>query len=327
MSSKGSCYLLHPPIICPSPSLHAMRRDASAPFNSNKADIVLRSSDDMYFRVYRCLLALASPFFDSMFDLPQPQAHSPHEEMYHGLEVIPVTENSRVLDMLLRFCYPASVDKLHPEKAADIERVLEAAVKYGMEEVEERVRRSLLEPSILEKEPLQVFAVAYRFRCEPEARAAATCLLGQPAPPANSTTLKYVSQGDLRNLAVYRAKCAQAVLALGSNLAWLQEKESYGFFKWWTNCCMCLQRADTRFLMHGAYAREWWAEYMEETLGILQETPCAAAVHQNVRKALERAAGCPFCRRKSQPYMSDFVKRFGEAVDEAIAGIPLGIPL
>ena len=304
-----------------------MRRDAAAPFNSKKADIVLRSLDDVYFRVYRCLLAFSSPFFDSLFDLPRPQVPSPHEEMYEGLEVIPVTENSRALDMLLRFCYPPTVDDPHLQDVVEVEEVLEAAVKYGMEEVEQKVRRVLLEPSILEKEPLHVFAISYRFRYESEARAAAKCLLRQPTPPADSTTLKYVSQGDLRSLAAYRTKCAQAVLALGNNLSWLQEKESYGFFKWWTNCCMCTQRADIRFLLHGAYAREWWVEYMEETLAILQETPCAVAVYQNEEKALLRAAGCAFCRRKSQPYMSDFVQRFAEAVDETVAGVSAYLPL
>lgn len=297
-----------------------MRRDAPAPFNSNKADVILRSSDDVYFRVYRCLLALASPFFDSMFDLPQPQVRNPDDEMHHGLEVIPVTENGRALEMLLRFCYPATIDDPRLENAADIEGVLEAAVKYGMEEVERGVRRTLLEPSILEREPLRIFSIAYRFRYKPEATAAATYLLCQPAP-TNWVTLENISQGDLGNLVVYRAQCARAVLALGNNLAWLQQKESYGFFRWWTNCCMCTQRANARFLMHGTYAREWWAEYMEETLAILQETPCATAVHQNVRKALERAEGCTFCRRKSQPYMSDFVQRFAEAVDEAVASV------
>ena len=50
-----------------------MRRDAAAPFDFNKADIIRRSSGDMYFCVYRCLLAFGPPFFDSMFDLPQPR--------------------------------------------------------------------------------------------------------------------------------------------------------------------------------------------------------------------------------------------------------------
>ncbi|KAG9313117.1 hypothetical protein JVU11DRAFT_6567 [Chiua virens] len=300
-----------------------MRRDAPAPFNSNKADIILRSSDDVYFQVYSCLLGFASPFFDSMFDLPQPQARNVHEEMHYGLPVIPVTESSRVLNMLLRFCYPPTVGDPHLKNAGDIEVVLEAAIKYGMEEVEERVRRTLVESSILEKEPLHVYGIAHRFRYAEETRVAATWLLRRPSPPTISAT--HARQSDLRHLATYRTKCAHAVLALGNNLAWLQQRASYGFFKWWTNCCMCTQRADTRFLMHGTYAREWWAEYMEETLAVLQETPCAAAVHQNVQKALERAGGCAFCRRKSQPYMSDFVERFAEAVNEAVAGVSASV--
>ncbi|KAN0088142.1 hypothetical protein V8E55_005199 [Tylopilus felleus] len=304
-----------------------MHRDAAAPFNSNKADIVLRSSDDVYFRVHRCLLAYASPFFDSMFDLPPPKVRSPDEEMYHGVEVITATEDSRVLDKLLRFCYPAPVDDPHLENAADIEGVLEAAVKYGMEGVEEKVRRTLLKPSIMNKELLHVFAIAHRFRYEREARAAATCFLQRPAPPEDSTTSKYISQDDLRNLAAYRTKCARAVLGLGNNLSWFQKNETYTFFRWWTNCCMCTQRADARFIMHGTFAREWLVEYMEETMAILQETPCATAVYQNARIALERAAGCASCRGKSEPHLSDFLKRFAEAVNEAVAGIPLGISL
>ena len=93
----------------------------------------------------------------------------------------------------------------------------------------------LFEPSVLEKEPLNVFAIAYRFHYEAEARTAATCLWRQPTPPAKSTTLEYISQGDLRNLSVYRNKCTYAVLAIGNNLTWFRQKESYGFPKWWTN--------------------------------------------------------------------------------------------
>ena len=122
---------------------------------------------------------------------------------------------------------------------------MEAAVKYGMEEVEWRARRTLFERSILEKEPLHVSAVAYRFRYEAEARAAVTCLLRQPTPPAKSTTLKYISQGDLRNLSVYHTKCPHAVLAIGNSLTWLQQKESHGFLEWWTNS-VCARNGQTR---------------------------------------------------------------------------------
>ncbi|KAF9240595.1 hypothetical protein BU15DRAFT_61275 [Melanogaster broomeanus] len=298
-----------------------MRREARAPFNTTKADIILRSSDNVYFRVYRCLLAFASPFFDSMFDLPRPRMHSADQEMLGGLEVIPVTECSRVLEMLLRFCYPATVDDPVMETTADIEGVLEAAVKYGMEEVEQRVRGMLLDAKFLEKEPLRVFTVAYRFRYESEAKAAAICLLSQPTPHDITWAQRYISHDDLEKLAIHRSKSAQAVQELGHNLAWLQKKHSYAFYKWWTNCCMCAQRADVRYLMHGAYAREWWAEYMDETLATLQETPCSSAAFKGVPKALQRVGDCMSCRRRSHAYLTDFARSFAEAIDEVVAGV------
>ncbi|KAF9224051.1 hypothetical protein BS17DRAFT_795615 [Gyrodon lividus] len=290
-----------------------MQRVAEAPFDTSKADIILRSSDDVYFRVYRCLLAFASPFFDAMFDLPRPHTRSADQETLDHLEVIPVTEGSRTLDMLLRFCYPATVDDPVPTAAADIEGVLEAAVKYGMEEVEQRARGILLDPRFLEKDPLRIFSIAYRFRYESEAKAAAIYLLRQPTPPLSTSALRYICHWDLHKLAVYRSRCAQAVQELGNSLTWLQRKQSYGFYKWWTNCCMCTQRADVRYLMYGTYAREWWAEYMDETLATLQETPCSLA-------ALEMVVDCTSCRRRSQAYMADFTRSFAEAVHEAVAG-------
>ncbi|KIJ65527.1 hypothetical protein HYDPIDRAFT_27528 [Hydnomerulius pinastri MD-312] len=302
-----------------------MRRDARTPFNTRRADIILRSSDNVYFRVYRCLLAFASPFFDSMFDLPRPHTRSADQELVDNLEVIPVSEGSQILDMLLRFCYPATVDDPKLETTADIEGVLEAAVKYAMEEVEQRVRRTLLDPRFLEKEPLRIFAIAYRFRFESEARAAAICLLRHPTPPNSPSALRYIDHNDLQKLAAYRSKCAQAVQALGSSLTWLQQKQSYGFYKWWTNCCMCPQRADARYLMDGTYAREWWAEYMDETLAALQETPCSSAVIKNVPKALERASDCPSCLKRAQAYVADFTRSFAQEVDRAVAAVPLGI--
>ncbi|KAF8273062.1 hypothetical protein EI94DRAFT_1564704 [Lactarius quietus] len=42
------------------------------PFDDADADIILRSSDQVDFHVYRVLLSKSSPFFKSIFSLPQP---------------------------------------------------------------------------------------------------------------------------------------------------------------------------------------------------------------------------------------------------------------
>ncbi|OBZ74922.1 hypothetical protein A0H81_05181 [Grifola frondosa] len=45
---------------------------ASSPFDRADADIILRSSDGVDFRAHKTLLALSSPLFDGMFNVPQP---------------------------------------------------------------------------------------------------------------------------------------------------------------------------------------------------------------------------------------------------------------
>ncbi|KAG6330410.1 hypothetical protein ID866_8679, partial [Astraeus odoratus] len=83
---------------------------ASPPFGHPKADAILRSSDNVDFRVFQLFLSLASPFFETLFDLPQPSEEtSADTETIDGLPVIPMSEDSKTLDALLRFCYPCTL--------------------------------------------------------------------------------------------------------------------------------------------------------------------------------------------------------------------------
>ncbi|PSR86947.1 hypothetical protein PHLCEN_2v5295 [Hermanssonia centrifuga] len=74
---------------------------AEAPFNNIQTDIILQTSDGVQFHVWSIILAEASLVFRDMFTLPQHTIQgSP------TTPVIPVTEASRILDPLLRLCYP-----------------------------------------------------------------------------------------------------------------------------------------------------------------------------------------------------------------------------
>ena len=46
------------------------RTPVKSPFDKLNADLVIRSSDNIDFRVFRSLLSFASSFFDGMFTLP-----------------------------------------------------------------------------------------------------------------------------------------------------------------------------------------------------------------------------------------------------------------
>lgn len=66
------------------------------PFDDLSADVVLRSSDGIDFRVHRIVLSLASPFFKEMFTLPQPTSEP-------EVPIIPMSESALLLDKALRF--------------------------------------------------------------------------------------------------------------------------------------------------------------------------------------------------------------------------------
>ena len=52
-------------------------RNAPAPFDDHAADLILRSSDDVDFRVHRLVLILASSTLQSLFTIPQPTSAAP----------------------------------------------------------------------------------------------------------------------------------------------------------------------------------------------------------------------------------------------------------
>ncbi|KAF8555639.1 hypothetical protein OG21DRAFT_1483687, partial [Imleria badia] len=117
---------------------------AAAPFDHEKADIILRSSDNIDFRVFKLFLSLASPFFETLFDIPQPDEENGDQEIKDGLVVIPVTEDGKTLDALLRFCYPCTLaDDPNIEVLKDAMDVLEAARKYSLDVIETKARKAI----------------------------------------------------------------------------------------------------------------------------------------------------------------------------------------
>ncbi|KAI0248804.1 hypothetical protein BJV78DRAFT_1130668 [Lactifluus subvellereus] len=136
-------------------------------FNAPDADIILRSDDArrIDFRVHRCILVTGSPFFRTMFSLPQPKCTTDE-----AVPVLEVAEPSAILDPLLRFLYPVpdpevlNLDALVP--------LMCTAVKYDMTGVIDRLRALLVSPAFLETAPVRVFAIASRFDLEEEAKLA-----------------------------------------------------------------------------------------------------------------------------------------------------------
>jgi hypothetical protein len=71
-------------------------------FHVPDANLIIRSSDFVDFRVHKPLLAMASPVFKDLQSLPQPS----DSEFVDGLHVVQLSEDSELLNSLLTVLYP-----------------------------------------------------------------------------------------------------------------------------------------------------------------------------------------------------------------------------
>ncbi|KAG9001405.1 hypothetical protein FRB90_011633, partial [Tulasnella sp. 427] len=77
-----------------------------APFHAEgKGDVILRSSNGVNYKVLRAILALASPVFDDMFEIPQGSNAPDSTEV----PIIDVSESSQVLHSMLKLFYPTPI--------------------------------------------------------------------------------------------------------------------------------------------------------------------------------------------------------------------------
>ncbi|CDO70331.1 hypothetical protein BN946_scf184843.g20 [Trametes cinnabarina] len=176
---------------------------APAPFDKPSADIILRTSDRIDFRVHSQVLTLASPFFETMLSLPQPilqrsdentkaearagadAQRSPGSSLIiaathalpgfksedPSLPIIDVSEDSTTLELLLRILYP--LPKPQMETVAALVPAVKAAQKYEMEWPLEILSERLVD---IVRNPLtapHVWAAACRTGLEDVARRAA----------------------------------------------------------------------------------------------------------------------------------------------------------
>lgn len=144
--------------------------DTHPDFSSPNADVVLRSSDDVLFRVSSDLLCHASGWFATMFTLPQ------GSNADRVTEPIPMGEPSATLSALLSIVHGRSLPPL--DQVDDLERLLASAEKYEMPMVISVVRLAFAS-RLIDIAPLRLYGIAYRMRWEAEAKDASSRTLTQ----------------------------------------------------------------------------------------------------------------------------------------------------
>ncbi|KAL4245408.1 hypothetical protein ABKN59_009507 [Abortiporus biennis] len=128
---------------------------ASEPFDATDADIILRTSDNVDFHVYKVILSVASPYFKTMFSLPQGGSRAQQDQ-----PVIDVEEDSKTIDDLLRLCYPVDDPVNLTDDFARVAKVVAAAVKYDLKEATTLMKTAL--SNFIPSVPLRVYAITCR---------------------------------------------------------------------------------------------------------------------------------------------------------------------
>ncbi|KAF8967751.1 hypothetical protein BDZ97DRAFT_1755837 [Flammula alnicola] len=300
---------------------HPSSTIAEAPFNDPKADFILRSSDGISFYVYRLLLSLVSPIFEGMFTLP---GQAP-QELYDGRPCISITDDSKKVYQLLSWCDPRCTEV--SLAFADIQLVLEMADKYGMDSVVKRVEVILLSArNIIESEPLVVYAVAIRHRCDGLARVAAKETLRIPlnkSPPIPE--MKHVSGFALQNLIRYHYECANFATSMAKDFSWIDLDNTPGLAHFTEGCsedneiCPMESREDSDWL-------SWWLKYMETCADRLDKRPTATVVQDPELLAMINAdnisdGDCENCKANGYDALISFSKFFANEIEKILSEV------
>ncbi|KAF7371384.1 hypothetical protein MSAN_00774900 [Mycena sanguinolenta] len=296
----------------------------SAPFDDLTADTVLRSCDGCHFRVHRLVLSRASPFFDTMFSLPQPAGEN-------DVPIIEVAEPGRLLDCFLRVWYPGA-DMAAIDGLDELDKIMELALaKYDMRFLARILQKHV--ETYTETSCVAVFALACRYGWRDVAKAAARQSLKLDFRKLYSDTsltphLKHISADHLQALLRYHNACSLAASSVGPDLPWLSSESC------WIKCSEGCDIHPTRQIhfqnnrLCRIILRTWIFHYIDAAAAILKDRPAANVQDPSVLvTALSNTAACNgICRTNGPRDLAVFItKEFIPAVNSAIEAVPLEI--
>jgi hypothetical protein len=327
---------------------------ADGPFDptSHTPDVIIRSSDNVDFYVMKTFLAFSSPdVLGAMFTLPQSQQDISSPS---GLHIIPITEDSEALRILLLHCYPLDLQDGASNVVA-IARAMSAARKYVMDSVEKRLERTLFSNALpmLDDNSLHIYALACRYGLGELARAAAKKTLELPASYLSpSPELKHISGMDVFQLTQLRHRCVKDIWKwyfLSDIEHLFHEKHSYALLPTpyvWLNmeshkkkpldqiCAFVatdLPRMDDQDFCPVStedfyfFSPAWWSTYFVALMRAIEVCPSRRTIfnfsEEEYYKALTAASSYDICRPYAVRQLDAFREDFALALDEIVAKV------
>ncbi|PPQ68058.1 hypothetical protein CVT26_007342 [Gymnopilus dilepis] len=325
---------------------------APAPFDHPAADVILRSSDKepMDFRFFKMLLTLSSPFFSDIFTLPQPNIPLLYPSERLGLDgekisLVQMAEDKETLQLLLGLCTPISVhESPRFSSLQEISKVAEAALKFEMDGVLKYLRGEIISLRFIEAQPLRVFAIAYRYGWDEEARKAARYTLRHSIDTPFFPELEFISGATLHKLRDYHRMCGE----VASSRALLQPALAEPDDQWtWITCKRCpqawnpdrrpsgsiydfiatvtgLDTVDTAKLTD---TRKWWVDWVRDVAKELRTRPWGETAKKwdLLSKAVTSAASCPACSKRAREDLEAFSLMLSVAIEKDISSVELDL--
>ena len=181
--------------------------------SDQNGDIILRSSDQVEFRVFRWPLQHLYPVFSDMFHLPDPASASPPKSS--APPTVQMDETAAVVEVLLRLSYP--IDPPIVQDICTMAPIIEAIVKLQAERrCKWWIRMTAVK--LIPTNPWAMYAILLAlgrkscdYNLEEEIRIAARETLGRPiVRPWDEARL--ITAADYDRLLVYHSECKNAFL-------------------------------------------------------------------------------------------------------------------
>ena len=308
---------------------------AQAPFDDAHADVILRSSDQVHFRVYKLILSLASPVFADTFSIPAPPSESPGDEV----QVVTLTEDATALEVALRHIYPVQTTPPEVEKLRYASILAEFARKYQVESLNRFITGYLTDS--IEFDPVGVYAIAVAYEYKDIGANAARSCLNLPFSSLQNPYLRCAAAEHILELVRYHVACAEAASALASSdLTWfssLGQNKIIGHITsqrgayWHCNSCSTAsipqsstspEGNGTRSLMRSFGPRCLW-NYLYRSALVLAHHPSAEAV--TTEAFVLQTNDCSSCAQDMRVHILEISVVLGREIRNTVKQVSLSL--
>ncbi|KAI0339872.1 hypothetical protein BDW22DRAFT_550945 [Trametopsis cervina] len=296
-------------------------------FNDNDADVIIRTSDNVDFRVHKLILKRASSVFDDMFNVPT----TVHAE---EIQTVVVTEDGSTLTKLFQLCYPMSGPSF--DNIQQIGKLLRVCDKYQMVDMMNRLAKLSL-GAFMQSDPLQAYALACCARADEEVRKAAFYCLGKSLSEiinGGISGIPHITVPSYHALLKYHHACsraAQETITSWTFSSWVKPTASTRTYCWlrekfdlYNNKHSNCPFTETKVDWDGASLRvyKWWEVYMKNIAETFSEAyPPSPVGPLHVRMALPPPPDCEYCKARYAEDLSIFLPQLKWRIDSQIAKV------